>query len=134
MEQRHYYVQKSQAPSFFARFFANALALGLSAFIISGVRIDGVSSLLLSAAIFTLLNAIVKPILVLLTLPLTIISLGLFYPIVNVIIINILGVIMGSKFNVDGFFSAIVVSIIVAMVNYAVTHVFKEDSNIIVTK
>ncbi len=125
--ERYYVLNNRQAPSFFTRFVANMLALGLSAYLISEMDIDGVFALVISAFIFTILNAIVKPILVVLTLPLTVITLGLFYPVVNVIIISLLDVIMGGKFIVEGFFNAILVSIIVAIVNYAVTHMFKED-------
>lgn len=117
-------IPRDTSPAFLTRFFANALALGASAYLIDGLQIDSIVYLLISSLIFTLLNAFVKPILFVLTLPLTIITLGLFYPIVNVIILNIVDFFMGSGFIITGIFSAILVSIVVAIVNYAVTNLF----------
>ncbi len=118
---------RESPPSFFTRFVANTLALVVAAYLINSMEIAGVFAILLSGFIFTVLNAIVKPILILLTLPLTIVTLGLFYPLVNVIIINLLDFIMGKSFEVGGIFDAILVSIVVAIINYAVTHLFKEE-------
>ncbi len=123
-----YYYNSKTVPSFFARFCANILALGLSAYLLDNLYISNLIALIVAAFIFTFLNAIIKPILILLTLPLTIITLGLFYPVVNVIILTMLDLIMGSRFEIDGFFTAIIVTIIVAIVNYAVTHLFKENT------
>lgn len=129
--EKHYVVKAKSTPSFLTRFVVNSVALTVSAYLISDMNFSSVFAIIIAGFIFTILNAIVKPILVVLTLPLTVITFGLFYPIVNVIVINILDFIMGDNFIINGIFNAILVSIIVAIVNYAVTHLFKEDRVVI---
>lgn len=72
---------------------------------------------LISAIIIYLLNKTVKPILFLLTLPITGITLGLFYPFLNVIILNITDLLLGSHFKIDGLFMAFIVAIFISVMN-----------------
>ncbi len=71
---------------------------------------------LLAAIIIYLLNQTIKPVLFYLTLPLTALSMGLFYPIINVFILYLTGFILGDNFNIRGliipFFIAILISIL----------------------
>jgi putative membrane protein len=66
------------------------------------VRLDSVSALLVAALVLGFLNAVLKPVLVLLTLPITILSLGIFYLVLNAILFG-LGAIVVPGFQVDGF-------------------------------
>ena len=77
----------------------------------------GMWSFLASIIIF-ILNKTIKPILVWLTLPLTAISLGLFYPLINVLILNIVDFILGSHFRIEGILMSAIVAIIISTINY----------------
>jgi putative membrane protein len=60
-----------------------SVALAASAYLVPGIRVTSLAALLLAAIVLGLVNAVVRPILVLLTLPITVLTLGLFYLVVN---------------------------------------------------
>lgn len=72
---------------------------------------------LIAAIIIYILNKTVKPILFWLTLPITGITLGLFYPVLNVIILNIVDFILGNHFIIHGIFMSVIVSICISIMN-----------------
>lgn len=72
---------------------------------------------LLAIVIIYILNRTVKPLLVWLTLPLTALTLGLFYPITNVIVLKVTDWILGSHFEINGIFMVFIVSIIISIMN-----------------
>ena len=72
---------------------------------------------LLGAIIIYVLNKTIKPILITLTLPITLFPLGIAYPLVNVIILYITSFILGNRFNVSGFFAPLFISIIISVLN-----------------
>lgn len=111
--------------SFLTRLIVNTLALGASSYLIDDFNVESMSYLILAGLIFTCLNAVIKPLVVLLMIPFIVITLGLLYPLVNVIVLNMLDGLMGSHLEITGIFNAILVSIIVSIVNYAVTNIFK---------
>ena len=71
----------------------------------------------IAAVIIYFLNKTVKPILVFLTLPLTGITFGLFYPFVNVIILNIVAFILGAHFSIEGLFMSFIVAVLISIMN-----------------
>lgn len=71
----------------------------------------------LAVVIMYILNKTVKPILVYLTLPITAITLGLFYPIINVLILKITDILLGSHFHLDNFWVAIFIAILISIMN-----------------
>lgn len=71
----------------------------------------------LAAFIIDILNKTIKPILVILTLPITTLSMGVLYPIVNVIILYITSFIMGNNFNIGSFLTAFFASIFISIFN-----------------
>lgn len=72
---------------------------------------------LIAAIIIYFLNKTIKPILVWLTLPLTGLTFGLFYPFVNVLVLNITDFILGNHFTIDGIFMAFIVAILISLMN-----------------
>ena len=72
---------------------------------------------IISALIITILNKTIKPVLVVMTLPITALTMGLSYPIVNMIILNITSFIMGNNFNISGFFTCFFASILISIFN-----------------
>jgi len=102
--------------NFLIRILITALvAYGLT-HLLSGIHIDKFTTALLLAVVLAILNAIVKPILIILTLPITILTLGLFLFVINALIIM-----MGSRlvegFRVDGFWWALLFSILLSLVS-----------------
>jgi putative membrane protein len=90
------------------------LGLALASAIIPGVDVLGTGTLILAALLLSVVNAIVRPIAFLLTLPLTIITLGLFLFVLNAAMFGLVAAMM-SNFNVAGFWSALFGSVIVSI-------------------
>lgn len=94
----------------------SAVTLMLASYIFKGFYVENIIYALLTALLISVLNATIKPFLIFLTLPVTILSWGILYPIVNVIILKLASLLMGSAFVVEGiilpFFIAIFVSIV----------------------
>lgn len=90
------------------------LGLGLAAAIIPGVDVTGTGTLIVAALLLAIVNAIVRPIAFLLTLPLTIVTLGLFLFVLNAAMFGLVAAMM-SDFNVAGFWSALFGSLIVSI-------------------
>lgn len=99
------------------RLLLNGLAVVLSAYILPGVEIaGGYGTALLVALILALVNVIVKPILVILTIPITILTLGLFLLVINAALILFVDNLV-SGFTVDGFWWALLFSLILSIFN-----------------
>ncbi len=89
------------------------LGLALASAIVPGVDVLGTGTLILAALLLSVVNAIVRPIAFLLTLPLTIVTLGLFLFVLNAAMFGLVAAMM-SNFNVAGFWSALFGSLIVS--------------------
>jgi putative membrane protein len=87
----------------------------LFAYLFDAVAIDGFGAALLASIILSVVNTIVRPVLVLLTLPLTIVSLGLFIFVLNGLMLFVTDVIMGSAFNIEGFGMTLLLSLLLAI-------------------
>jgi putative membrane protein len=105
------------------RILLSALAVYISAKLLPGVTVNGLWTAIIVAIVLGLLNAIVKPILTILTIPITIITLGLFLLVINVIIIYIADALIGG-FAVDGFFSALIFSFVLSIVGWLLSSLF----------
>ncbi len=91
-----------------------ALGLGLANVLVPGVRIEGAVTLVVAALLLGLVNAVVRPLVVLLTLPLTIVTLGIFLLVINAAMFGLVAAMLGN-FAVSGFFSALFGAIIVSL-------------------
>ena len=102
--------------SILLHWLVSALAVMISAYVLPGVHVQNFFVALVTAVVLGLINAIVKPIFVFFTLPITILTLGLF-----LLVINALLVLLASKivpgFRVDGFWWALAFSIILSIVH-----------------
>lgn len=76
----------------------------------------GIWVLIVSVLIY-LLNQTIKPIIVKLTIPITALTLGIFYPFINFIILKIVDIILGQHFTINGIFIACIVTIIISALN-----------------
>ena len=107
------------------RLLANAVALAVAAWLVSGITIEGATTgrriltLLIVAAIFGVINAFVKPIVKLLSLPFIILTLGVLLLFINAFMLWLTSWITGKldvQFHVDGFWSALWGAIIITVV------------------
>lgn len=96
-----------------------ALALWVSAYLVPGVTVTSWTALVVAALVLGLVNALVRPVLVILTLPLTILTLGLFYLVVNAAAFALAAAITPG-FNLAGFWSAIFGALVVSIVSWVI--------------
>jgi putative membrane protein len=101
-----------------------AIALWVTAYIVPGVGFTSMTALAVAALVLGLVNALVRPVLTILTLPLTVLTLGLFYLVVNGLAFGLAAAITPG-FSVDGFGSAIIGALLVSIVSWAVGAIFK---------
>ncbi len=106
----------------FISWIIGTITILIVAYAVPGVRVTGLSSAIIAAAILGILNALVKPILVLLTLPLTILTLGLFLFIINALVFLLAGSVFRG-FKVDSFGAALVASILVSIVSFILNRI-----------
>ncbi len=78
----------------------------------------------ISILIIYILNKTIKPLLFWITIPLTALTLGLFYPIINILILKLTDLILGAHFHITGLFSLFFVSIFVSLLNSIMDHFF----------
>lgn len=102
---------------FVIKLFLNSLAVIIASQILPGVHVNNWLDAILLAAVLAVLNVSIKPIIIFFTLPFTLISLGLFLLVINACIILIADWILGTGFNVDGFWWALAFSIILSILN-----------------
>ena len=107
-------------------FITAAVAYGLS-IILKGVHIPDFIDALILAAVLALLNTFIKPILVILTLPITIITMGLFLFVINALIILLADRLMDG-IRIDGFWWAAIFSLILSVATSVVYSMFEKKS------
>jgi putative membrane protein len=100
--------------NFILRILLTALAVVILAKFLPGVEVDGYLTAIIVAVVLAILNLLVKPILVIFTLPVTILTLGLFLLVINAIIILLADAFV-SGFGVDGFFIALLFSLLLSL-------------------
>ncbi len=125
--------------NFFIRLVINAIALYAAIKLVPGIHAQSLSWLALGglALIFGVLNALLRPLLKLLTCPLIILTLGLFTLVINTFMFYLAGWIgrsFGIGFTVEGFWSAFAGAIITSLVSIALSLLLKDDSRHFVHK
>lgn len=98
------------------RLVISTLAILVASNVLDGVYVADLTTALIVAVVLGILNTLIKPILVLLTLPITIVTLGLFYLVINVLMVYLAANLVGG-FSVDSFLSALFFSLIVSLVS-----------------
>jgi putative membrane protein len=100
----------------FVNLIISTLAVLISAYILPGVKVDGFLTAIVVAVVLGIVNIFIKPILLLLTFPLTILSLGLFYFVINALMVLLVSMIVPG-FKVSGFFWALIFSLVLSIVS-----------------
>jgi putative membrane protein len=111
---------------FIIKLIITAVAAGLSAYLLPGVHITSITSALVLALVLAVLNAVLRPILVLLTIPVTVVTLGLFLLIINAIIVLIADALIGG-FEVTNFMYALLFSIVLSVISYILELIFGQN-------
>ena len=102
------------------KWLLSAAALLTVAYIYNGVEVKSFGSALLAAVVIGLLNIIVRPILVVLTLPVTVVTLGLFLFVINALMFWAAARLMGDGFGVTGFGAALIGSLIYSLLTIVI--------------
>ena len=106
--------------SFFLTWIVAAVSLVITAYIVPGITVDNFAAAMVAAVFIGLVNAFVRPIITLLTLPLSILTLGLFLFVVNAISLSLASWLAGAfsiGFTVSGFWPALFGSIVLSFVS-----------------
>ena len=97
-----------------------ALVLYLSSKLFRGLDISSFGMALIAAIILSLLDAVLKPSLIFMSIPFIVATSGIFYFFINVIILLMVDVLLGSGFDLNGFFSPVIISIFITIFKYIV--------------
>jgi putative membrane protein len=109
------------------RLLINAIAFYLIALYVPGFHVASFTAAIIAALIFGIVNAIVRPLVLLLTLPFTIVTLGLFIFVVNALMIWLTAW-LSPGVKIDGFVPALIGAVIMMVVGYITNHLFKSAS------
>lgn len=102
----------------------STLAVVISSLLLPGVQVSGFVSAFLAALVLGLVNTFIKPVLLILTLPVNILTLGLFTFVINALMILLASSVVDG-FKVSGFWWALLFSLILSVVNYLLGKFFK---------
>jgi len=114
---------------FLARLVLNGVAIIVAAYLVPGIVVDGPGPALIAGAILGFVNALIRPILFLLTLPLTLLTLGLFIFVLNAICLGLTAAVVPG-FAVTGFVAALAGALVVSVVSWVLNGILvgsKED-------
>ncbi|RPH51065.1 MAG: phage holin family protein [Desulfobacteraceae bacterium] len=107
------------------KWLALTAAIMVTSYLIDGISVAGISSAFLAAAVLGILNVFLRPIALILTLPVNILSIGLFTFVINAFMLIITSKLIPG-FNVNGFWAAIIGSLLISIVSWAI-NIFASD-------
>ena len=116
---------------FLLRVLVNAGAIYLAAAIVRGIEISGLVAALGAGLVLGLINAVVRPVLIVLTLPVTLVTLGLFLFVLNAFCLWLTARIV-KGFEVDGFWAAVLGSLVVSAASWLVTAFVSDRGRVVV--
>lgn len=106
--------------------FISALVILVSAYLLQGVHVAGLMTALVLAVVLGVINGLLRPVLVFLTLPLTIVTFGLFLLVLNTLLIMLAAAVVPG-FSVDSFWWAFIFGIVLTFVNAVVFGLFGNE-------
>jgi putative membrane protein len=109
------------------RWLVNAILVLLIAYLVPGIHVSGFYTALIVALALGIVNAVVRPILIILTFPLTLITLGLFTLVLNALLFWLVSTVI-KGFTVDGFGSALLGSIILWLMSFGTNALLKSST------
>ena len=99
------------------RLILSAVSVLVASYLLRGVHVDGFLTAIIIALVLGLLNLFIRPLLIVLTIPITILTFGLFLLVINALMVLLAESLIGG-FSVDGIWWALLFSLIVTIVNY----------------
>lgn len=105
--------------------FLNALALMIVAYLFDSFFLEDFETALLASLILSILNLFVKPILIIFTLPITVVTFGLFLFVVNAITLMLTQSFMGDAFVIDSFGMAVIGAIVISLISMVLNNIVK---------
>lgn len=115
--------RKKRKHGFIARWVINFLAIVITAQLIKGLQFTGLEAMILSAGILSVVNAVIRPVLMVLSFPFTILTLGLFTFVINALLLLLTAQIMPG-FVILGFWSAFWGAILVSLFSSIISSIF----------
>jgi putative membrane protein len=116
---------------FLLRVLVNILALALTASVVPGIRLDGILPAVAAGVLLGVVNAVVRPVLLVLTLPITLVTLGLFLFVLNGLCLWLVAWLVPG-FHVAGFWSAVFGAFCVSVVSWIVTALVSDSGRLVV--
>lgn len=105
---------------FLVRVLVNAATIALAASLIPGIRLDGAWPALLAGVVLGLINGLVRPVLIVLTLPITLLTLGFFLLVLNALCLSATAWLVPG-FDIDGFVPAFLGALLISVVSWILT-------------
>jgi putative membrane protein len=102
---------------FIVKLVINSISIFLASALLPGVFLKSYPTAIWVALVISLLNAFIKPLLIILTIPITIFTFGIFLFLINAIIFSMAAYLING-FAIEGFFTAVILSLIVSILNY----------------
>lgn len=103
---------------FLAKLLITAIAVLVTTWLLEGIHLSSVGLAIIVAIVLAIVNILIKPVLILLTLPVTVVTLGLFLLVINALMIMLTAWLVPG-FAVDNFWWALLFSIVLAIINWA---------------
>jgi putative membrane protein len=124
----------AEAMRFLVRLFLNGVAILVAAWLVPGLQLDGPGSALLAGVILGFVNAIIRPVLFFLTLPFTLLTLGLFIFVLNAICLGLTAAVLPG-FGIASYWSALLGAFVVTVVSWILNGLLvgKEERRVHVT-
>lgn len=114
IETSNVYEKKDNSTEFIVGIFVYAVVLMMASGLFEGFYVQNLFFAIIASLILSLLNATIKPLLIVLTLPLNIVTLGIAYPLVNVILLQFCDFLMGNALDISGFFAPFFIAIFIS--------------------
>jgi len=105
---------------FLIRWAVSALALWVARSLVPGIQIEGAMTLWMAALLLGFVNAVVRPLLIFFTFPITILTLGLFLLVINAAMLGLVAALL-DRMTISGFWSALAGAIVVSLVSWLVS-------------
>jgi len=113
----------------FIRWLISTVSILITAYLLDGIHVSGFFTAFFAAAILGILNAFFRPLMFVITLPINIVTLGLFTFVINaILLLMVAGVISG--FEIAGFWSALLGSLLISLVSWLITSFINERGKV----
>jgi len=114
---------------FLFRWVVNALGLLFVSWLFEGIQVNGIGWAFVAALFLGVFNALVRPVLILLTLPITVVTMGLFIVVINALMLWLTGTLLAG-FQVHGFWTAVGGALILSVISMAANSLVGDRGNI----